>query len=469
MRDPDTSLRRIPSVDEVLKTAPALAAIERFGRPAVVAAIRMRIDYIRQTLASGTAQTFAADEIATASVEQLAADAALKARPVFNLTGTVLHTNLGRALLADAAVAAATDAMREALALEFNLDDGKRGERDSLVRGLLCELTGAEDATVVNNNAAAVLLVLNTLAGGRDAIVSRGELIEIGGAFRMPEIMARAGANLVEVGTTNRTHEKDYRDAFGPQTGLILKVHTSNYRIEGFTKEVGAKALAEIAREANVPLVNDLGSGTLIDLARFGLAHEPTVAEAVAEGADLVTFSGDKLLGGPQAGFIVGRRDLIAALNKNPMKRALRMDKIRLAALEATLRLYRDPDRLAQRLPTVRLIARAKDDIAALAARLVPAVGRALGNGYAVSVTDCESQIGSGALPQQTIPSAGLAIRSTQGGGGALTALATALRALPMPVIGRIEDQALMLDLRCLEDEARFTGNLATLTLAEPR
>ncbi len=469
MRDPDTSLRRIPSVDEVLKASPALAAIDQFGRPAVVTAIRGHLDRIRQTLASGGALTLTVDEIAIAAAERLAADATLKARPVFNLTGTVLHTNLGRALLADVAIAAATDAMREALALEFNLADGKRGERDSLVRDLLCELTGAEDATVVNNNAAAVLLVLNTLAGGRDAIVSRGELIEIGGAFRMPEIMARAGANLVEVGTTNRTHEKDYRGALGPQTGLILKVHTSNYRIEGFTKEVGAKALAEIARAANVPLVNDLGSGTLIDLARFGLAHEPTVAEAVAEGADLVTFSGDKLLGGPQAGFVVGRRDLIAALNKNPMKRALRMDKIRLAALEATLRLYRDPDRLAQRLPTVRLIARGKDDIAALAVRVLSAVSRALGNGYAVSVADCESQIGSGALPQQTIPSAGLAIRAQQGGGGALTALAAALRALPMPVIGRIEDQALVLDLRCLEDDARFAANLATLTLEEPR
>lgn len=469
MRDPDSSLRRIPSVDEVLKAAPALAAVAQFGRPAVVAAIRAQIDHVRQALASGATPALAVEEIAKAAADRLAADAVLKARPVFNLTGTVLHTNLGRALLADAAIAAATDAMREALALEFNLADGKRGERDSLVRDLLCDLTGAEDATVVNNNAAAVLLVLNTLAGGRDAIVSRGELIEIGGAFRMPEIMARAGAHLVEVGTTNRTHEKDYRGALGPQTGLILKVHTSNYRIEGFTKEVGAKALAGIARDANVPLVNDLGSGTLIDLARFGLAHEPTVAEAVAEGADLVTFSGDKLLGGPQAGFIVGRRDLIAALNKNPMKRALRMDKIRLAALEATLRLYRDPDRLAQRLPTVRLIARGKDDIAALAARLLPVVGKAVGGGYAVAVTDCASQIGSGALPQQTIPSAGLAIRAQQGGGGALTALAAALRALPMPVIGRIEDQALVLDLRCLEDEARFVANLATLALREPR
>ena len=259
----------------------------------------------------------------------------------------MLHTNLGRALIADQAIEAAVVAMRNAVALEFDLATARRGERDDVVRGLLRELTGAEDATVVNNNAAAVLIVLNTLAKGRAAIVSRGELIEIGGAFRMPEIMSRAGAKLVEVGTTNRTHLKDYAGAIDAKTGLILKVHTSNYKIEGFTAAVSARELATLARERSVPLVNDLGSGTLIDLSHFGLAHEPTVAEALAEGADLVTFSGDKLLGGPQAGFIVGRKELVARINRNPMKRALRVDKIRLAAIEATLKLYRDPDRLA--------------------------------------------------------------------------------------------------------------------------
>jgi L-seryl-tRNA(Ser) seleniumtransferase len=388
-------------------------------------------------------------------------------RPVFNLTGTVLHTNLGRALLAEAAVEAALVAMRSAVALEFDVGGGHRGERDDHVRGLLCELTGAEDATVVNNNAAAVLLVLNTLARGRQAIVSRGELIEIGGAFRMPDIMARAGAKLVEVGTTNRTHVKDYVSAIGDKTGLILKVHTSNYRIEGFTKEVTARELSAIAKARKVPLVNDLGSGTLVDLKRFGLTHEPTVAEAVEEGADLITFSGDKLLGGPQTGFIVGRKDLIAQLNRNPMKRALRVDKIRLAALEATLKLYRDPDRLAERLPAFRTLSRPKQEIEALARKLLPAVQKALGSAFTVAISDCASQIGSGALPVETVPSAGIKIQAAKpkGGGRALTALSMAFRRLAIPVVGRIEDQALIFDLRCLADEAGFVANLAALDM----
>jgi len=372
-------------------------------------------------------------------------------------------------VLAEAAVEAATAAMREALALEFDLTTGKRGERDSLIRDLLCELTGAEDATVVNNNAGAVLLALNTFGRGKESIISRGELIEIGGSFRMPDIMSRAGTRLVEVGTTNRTHEKDYEAAIGDRTGLVLKVHTSNYRIEGFTKSVSGKAIAALTQAHKVPLLNDLGSGTLIDLERFGMSHEQTVAEAVAEGADLVTFSGDKLLGGPQAGFIVGRRDLIARLNKNPMKRALRIDKIRLAAIEATLRLYRDPDKLAERLPTMRLIARKQSDIATQARQLSPVVAEAIGASFVVTPLDCVSQIGSGSLPQETLPSAGIAIRSgaPRGGGRMLTALAAAFRRLPIPVIGRIEDQTFVLDLRCLEDDAGFVRNLSRLKLAE--
>jgi L-seryl-tRNA(Ser) seleniumtransferase len=463
----DAALRHLPAVDEVLRTEAAGVAITRFGRHAVVGAVRAALEAARDAVRAGDAAPGDAAAIAAAAGSRLEDEARPSLRPVINLTWTVLHTNLCRARIAEAAAEAALAAMREAVALEFDLATGRRGERDDHLRGLVCELTGAEDASTVNNNAAALLLVLNSLALGREVVVSRGELIEIGGAFRLPEIMARAGATLVEVGTTNRTHLRDYANAIGTATGLVLKVHTSNYRVEGFTAAVAPATLAALTRERGVPLVHDLGSGTLVDLARFGLAHEPTVAEAIADGADLVTFSGDKLLGGPQAGFIVGKRDLLAAINRNPMKRALRVDKMRLAALEATLRLYRDPDRLAQNLPTLRLLARTAEEIDAAARRLAPAVAAALGAGYAVEIVACRSQIGSGALPVETIASAALAIRPAgKHTGGALEALAASLRRLPLPVIGRIDRQRLMLDLRCLEDEAGFLANLASFERA---
>jgi len=455
-------LRELPSVDAVLNSAAASQLLERFGRVASTNAIRVALEEARAALQSGVASVPTEEELALRALISLDGEDRSGLRPLFNLTGTVLHTNLGRAVLAEAAIEAATVVMRDPVALEFDLSAGKRGERDDHVRALLCDLTGAEDATIVNNNAAAVLLTLNTLAGGREAIVSRGELIEIGGSFRMPDIMARAGAQLVEVGTTNRTHPQDYRAALRAQTGVILKVHTSNYRIQGFSAEVSARELAAIADEANVPLMNDLGSGTLVDLLRHGLPKEPTVREAVAQGAGVVTFSGDKLLGGPQAGFIVGKRALIAAINRNPMKRALRVDKIRLAAIEATLKLYRDPDRLAERLPTLRLLTRTHSELEAQARRLLPAVAGAIGVSFTAAVCQCQSQIGSGALPLDTIPSAGFVIRSTAGR-GALDRLAVALRNLKQPVIGRIEDAGLILDLRCLTDEVGFLSALSTL------
>ncbi len=463
---PDTrSLRNLPSVDDVLREPRAAEAIARHGRPFVVAAIREALAAARDGRETVDGAAVLADRAAAAA--DRAAQPSLKS--VVNLTGTVLHTNLGRALLAEAAVEATTAAMREAVALEFDIGGGRRGERDDHLRGLLRELTGAEDATIVNNNAAAVLLTLNTLAKGREAIVSRGELIEIGGAFRMPDIMARAGAKLVEIGTTNRTHAKDYIEAIGPRTGLVLKVHTSNYRIEGFTKEVSARELAQIAHGKGAPLVNDLGSGVLVDLARYGLTHEPTVAESVAEGADLVTFSGDKLLGGPQAGFIVGRKELIQRLNRNPMKRALRVDKIRIAALEATLKLYRDPDRLAERLPALRALSRTREDIAAQAQGIVARVQALVGPDYLVAVCDCASEVGSGALPTEKIASAGLAIRAAQAKGARrIVALSERLRGLPTPVVGRIEDGALVLDLRCLTDEMSLLRTLAHLGAETP-
>jgi L-seryl-tRNA(Ser) seleniumtransferase len=452
-------VRDLPSVSAVLNTSAAATLIERYGQKASTTAIRATIEVARAALQKGEPAVPSAECLAVESRARLEREDRSSSRPLFNLTGTVLHTNLGRAVLADAAVEAAVAAMQNPVALEFDLKTGKRGERDDHVRGLVCDLTGAEDATFVNNNAAAVLLVLNTLARGREVIVSRGELIEIGGAFRMPEIMASAGARLIEVGTTNRTHTKDYRSALNERTGLILKVHTSNYRILGFTAEVGPAELSAIAKEASVPLAHDLGSGTLIDLAQYGLQAEPTARQAAAA-ADVVTFSGDKLLGGPQAGFIVGKRDLIQAINRNPMKRALRLDKIRLAAIEATLKLYRDPTRLAEYLPTLRMLTRSRHEIEAQAWRLLPQVADALGDDFAVVVCECHSQIGSGALPLETIASSGLAIASARKGGG-LERLSGMLRELPRPVIGRIEKERLVLDLRCMGEDEAFLSNLS--------
>jgi L-seryl-tRNA(Ser) seleniumtransferase len=454
-------LRDLPSVSALLVATESSVLQERFGRQAATDALRVVLNEAREAIKSGRIAAPSDTDIVLNAYALLDRQNKSNLRPLFNLTGIVLHTNLGRATLAEPAVEAAASAMRDTVALEFDLGTGKRGERDDHVRQLLCELTGAEDATVVNNNAAAVLLCLNTLALGREAIVSRGELIEIGGAFRMPDIMSRAGAILVEVGTTNRTHAKDYRGAISDRTGVALKVHTSNYRIQGFTAEVAAAELAAILADAAVPLMHDLGSGTLIDLTRYGLNREPTVREAVSDGADIITFSGDKLLGGPQAGFIVGKKALVAEINRNPMKRALRVDKIRLAAIEATLKLYRDPDRLAERLPTLRWLARARADIKAQAERLRPAMAQVFGDHYLVEVCDCDSQVGSGALPLDTIPSAGLIVRCRDT--AALDQLTTALRGLRSPVIGRIVDNGLLLDLRCLENEGALLSVLSTL------
>jgi L-seryl-tRNA(Ser) seleniumtransferase len=456
---------RLPSVDQVLRTDAGTLAAARYGHGATINAIRRVLARVRQ---AGRGSEIVVPEpqiVATEALDLLVHEDAPSVRRVFNLTGTVLHTNLGRAILPESAIAAAVDAMRSAVTLEFDIGGAARGERDDHVRGLVCELTGAEDACAVNNNAGAVLLVLNTLAAGKNAIVSRGELIEIGGAFRLPDIMERAGARLVEVGTTNRTHLKDYEQAVADGTGLILKAHTSNYLIQGFTKSVPATELAALARARGVPFVHDLGSGALVDLERYGLKPEPTVKEALAEGADLVMFSGDKLLGGPQAGIVAGRKDLVASVAKNPMKRALRLDKVRLAALEAILKLYRDPDRLPETLPTLRYFVRPAADIAAVATRLRAPIAEAAGGAYAVSVAGCASQIGSGALPLDTLPSAGIAITPVErkGAGTRLEALASAFRALPVPVIGHVKEGALQFDLRCLDDEAGFVAQLSAL------
>ena len=459
--------QRLPAVDRVLQQLPAL--IETHGRQLVTGCVRAELAAAREGVKHGLPLP---DEAALLAAIGRRADASARAnlRPVFNLTGTVLHTNLGRAQLAEEAIAAMVDAARSPCALEYDLASGGRGDRDDLVSGLLSELIAGGDpniaATIVNNNAAAVLLTLNALAQGKEAVVSRGELVEIGGAFRVPDVMRRAQVKLVEIGTTNRTHDKDYAEAIGPKTALLMKVHTSNYAVVGFTKVVDEKAIADIAHAAGLPFVVDLGSGTLTDFAAYGLPAEPTPQQALAAGADIVTFSGDKLLGGPQAGLIVGRKDLIAKIKKNPLKRALRVGKTTLAALEATLRLYRDPDRLSQRLPTLRLLTRPLADIETTGQRLLPLIQAALGATAVVSLAPCSSQIGSGALPVERLPSLALLCRPTaKKPGKALLALEAAFRGLPVPVIGHIRDDAYHLDLRCLEagDEARFAEQLAHL------
>jgi len=448
----------LPAVDLVLRHELAAEAIRRQGRAPVLDAVRAELAQLRTDGATADAAT-----VAARAVERAAAELAPSQRPVFNLTGTVLHTNLGRALLPPEAVEAAAAAMAGATNLEYDLATGKRGERDSHVLRWLRKLTGAEAASVVNNNAGAVLLLLNALANRKEVPVSRGELIEIGGAFRMPDIMARAGCRLVEVGTTNRTHLADYANAIGPKTALLMKVHPSNYAVQGFTAAVPEAELARLAHARGLPFVIDLGAGSLIDLAPYGLPHEPTPREALAAGADLVSFSGDKLLGGPQAGLIVGKAELVRRIDRNPLKRALRLDKGRLAALEAVLRLHADPETLRQRSPTLRLLSRPEGEIAALAERLLPQVQAKLAALAAVDLVPCQSQIGSGSLPVDRLPSRALAMLPKAGGGKAVEALAARFRKLPMPVIGRIAEGRLLFDLRCLEDEAGFCRQLDLL------
>ncbi len=468
-----TDFKSLPSVDRLLNMPGLKIVAERYGHNSVLTEVRASLADLRRELLEKSAATQSLIEN-TDFIESLCSGIKSRVekrfvttmRPVFNLTGTVIHTNLGRSALPVEAIAAMTLAATQPVNLEFDLDNATRGDRDSHLEASLCEITGAEAATVVNNNAAAVLLVLNTLAAGREVPISRGELVEIGGSFRIPEVMQSAGCILKEVGTTNRTHKKDFEAAINANTGLLLTVHTSNYAIKGFTSAVSIAELAALARQHQLPLVMDLGSGTLVNLQQFGLPNEPTVSEVLQAGADLVTFSGDKLLGGPQAGIIAGKRELIARIKNNPLKRALRVDKIILAALLEVLYLYRDPQRLCQRLPTLRDLTRPLADIVALGESLLPQMQSQLQNLAEVSLQPCKSQIGSGALPLDLLESRALVLRPITEKGkseSALQDLADKLRHLPKPVLGRISDGMLWLDLRCLYTEEEFIAQIALL------
>jgi L-seryl-tRNA(Ser) seleniumtransferase len=454
--------KQLPSVDRLMNTLSVQELVHKHGLALVTRCAQNVLVHVRQSVLAGGATNMAA--LVQSVLQEIERILQPSIRPVYNLTGTLLHTNLGRAALPECAIRAMVDVARGASNVEFDLETGKRGDRYKHAEALLCQLTAAEAALVVNNNAAAVLLTLNSLARRREVPVSRGELIEIGGAFRMPDIMARAGCKLVEVGTTNRTSEADFESAIGPRTALIMKVHTSNFEIKGFTKSVLERELSRIAHRHDLPLITDLGSGTLIDLEPYNLPYETTVTDALQSGADLVTFSGDKLLGGPQAGIIVGRRDLIEKLKRSPMTRAMRPDKITLAALQAVLRLYTDTKRLVEELPTLRLLTRDPAEIEKLAYRLVTVFQDRLKQ-CEVTVAQTYSQVGSGALPINRLQSAALKITRSdlRRSGNSLNRLAKVFRELPIPVIGRISDDALWFDLRCLEDEKGFVKNLRDL------
>ena len=445
--------QQLPSVDKLLKMPQGEQLISEFGHSAVVVACRTLLVQARQFIQQHQQLpiNFLDFERTFAALQQyLQQQNQVQIKAVHNLTGTVLHTNLGRALWSEESQQAALAAMRQNVALEYDLDEGRRSHRDNHISELLCRLTGAQAACVVNNNAAAVLLMLATFAQGKEVIISRGELIEIGGAFRIPDIMAQAGCRLVEVGTTNRTHLNDYRNAINENTAFLMKVHSSNYQICGFTSAVSEAELAELGREMNVPVITDLGSGALMDLSRYGLPKEPTVQEKVAQGVDLVSFSGDKLLGGVQAGIIVGKKAWIERLQAHPLKRVLRCDKVILAGLEATLRLYLNPEKLSERLPTLRLLTKSVEQLRADAERLKARLESRLNADFQLQIEDSLAQIGSGSQPMERIPS--VAVTLSEKTPQKLSALSTRFKQLSQPIIGRMENGKLWLDLRSVAD-----------------
>ncbi len=457
-------LRNIPSVDKILALFARREELKNYGLTRLTEASRKILKKFRTQIKDedlSSAPTL--DEIANQVVALIEKQNENSFKSIVNLTGTILHTNLGRATLPPVVARQLSEIASGNNNLEYELQSGSRGDRDAHVEKILTELTGAEAATIVNNNAAAVLLCLNTFASKKEVCVSRGELVEIGGSFRIPEIMEKSGSILKEVGTTNRTHLKDYASAIHEETGLILKTHTSNYIIQGYTHEVYHSELADLSKSKGIPFFADLGSGTLINLEEFGLNHETTVQELVRAGTDLVSFSGDKLLGGPQAGIIVGKKHLISQLKENPLKRALRVDKLTISALSGVLKLYRHPEKLAENLPTMKFLTRKPDEIFKLAEGILPELLKRISPKFEAKIVETKSQIGSGALPLDQLDSFALSIESAEKSNKALIEIAHKFRQLPVPIVGRIAGGRLLFDLRTLEFPSSFLDPITEL------
>lgn len=447
--------RKIPSVDSLIQDKEIKLLFDKFGRAAVLDAVREELAKLRSRIQGGKEipkeKEFVAKDVAARVLHSLDLRASPSLRRAINGTGIIIHTGLGRSVLAGAAREALVDAIRGYSNLAVDAETGKRGDRDTHLDSLLCQLTGAEAATVVNNNAAATVLILNTLAKGKEVIVSRGQLVEIGGSFRMPEVMATSGAILHEVGTTNKTHLKDYTEAVNENTGAILHVHHSNYRIMGFAEEPRIEELTELGRKHNIAVIDDLGSGALIDLRKFGLETEPLVQDSIKAGADVACFSGDKLIGGPQSGIIVGKRDVVNRIKKNPLKRAFRVGKLTIAALEATLKLFLNPEKLTEVHPTYRMLSLSLDVLKRRAQRLARNIKNKVGASAEIWVEDGSSQVGSGSVPVETIPTKLLAVKARR---FSADELARELRKNSPPVFSRVQNDTVLLDTRTvLPDE----------------
>ncbi len=466
-KDKHQILKQLPGVDHLMGLAVKDQRFQEIPVSAIKTATRNVLEQTREAILSNKTDACHPENLLTEMAALCSAMVAPRLVPVINATGVVLHTNLGRSLLAPEALDNITTIAGGYSNLEFNIETGKRGLRYDAVEQLICELTGAQAAIAVNNNAGAVLLCLDTLAKGQEVIVSRGELVEIGGSFRIPDVMTKGGCTLKEVGTTNRTHLRDYENAINQDTGLLMKVHTSNYRIQGFTASVGLSDLVTLGRQNNLPVMEDLGSGSLIDLSRFGLAREPTVAQAVAAGADIVTFSGDKLLGGPQAGIIVGNSQALEKIKANPLTRALRMDKLTLAALEATLSLYRDERKALARIPILRMLTLSFEDIAETAAGMINLLQKKLGIHARVEAADLSSRTGGGAFPELKLPSRCVTISSPE---MSAARLEKAMRSHTPAIIGRIDNGRFVMDPRTLQpgDDEIIAAALENILCKEP-